>query len=204
MITQQTAGHTGRLKIARAVAGAACMLTLLVAGIAVRAAQSGSRFVLINRVRLDDSQVYALEQFYHTHIIDGRYWYDRKCGAWGIEGGPTLGAIHAGLDVGGTLAEDASRGNTGVFVNGRELHYLEVMALRQLGPVYPGRYWLDASGNVGLVGHPAFCNIVALARSSGRFTKRRSSILSGMYDSGIGRVLGNGGQYISDNSSMTH
>src|SRR3989442_3094902 len=83
---------------------------------------SASRSVVINAIRLDDAALYAIERQYQTHIPNGRYWYDRVCGAWGLEGGPTRGFGLPGLAVGGPLRADASRGRTGVFINGRELH----------------------------------------------------------------------------------
>jgi hypothetical protein len=124
----------------------------------------GSRDVLLNGVRLGDEQVEALERRYHTHVQDAAYWYDRLSGAWGVEGGPTLGFIQAGLDLGGSLRADASNGDSGVFINGRELHRLDVLGLLQLGPVWPGRYWVDAQGNVGFEGGMMIGNLWILAQ----------------------------------------
>ncbi len=174
------------------------------------AAQSGretqERFVYINRTLLSDATVYALERKYRVRIPDGKYWYDRFCGAWGLEGGPTAGFILPGLKLGGPLRADASNGRTRVFVNGRELHAIDVLGLQRLGPVYPGRYWVDAQGYAGYEGQPPFCNLVQLANQAGLLSGGggRKRILSGMYDSGIGRVLGNGDFYISGDSSITH
>jgi hypothetical protein len=125
---------------------------------------TGSRGVVINGVRLSDDHVDTLEDMYHTHMRDGTYWYDRICGAWGVEGGPTLGFMQAGLDMGGPLRADASHGDTGVFINGRELHRLDVVGLRQLGPVLAGRYWVDAMGNFGFEGGMMIGNLWLLAR----------------------------------------
>jgi hypothetical protein len=58
-------------------------------------------------------------------------------------------------------------GNTGVFVNGRELHIMDVVALRQFMPVYAGRYWCDANGNGGFEGGPALWNVWQLVRAAG-------------------------------------
>jgi hypothetical protein len=123
--------------------------------------------VIINDFQLSDEDVEALEQRYGVRIQDGAYWYDRATGAWGTQGGPTLGWIEAGLGIGGPLKADASRGNTGVFINGRELHMYDVVALQRLGPVYPGRYWVDARGNFGFEGGPALGNLMVAARMSG-------------------------------------
>ena len=79
-----------------------------------------------NRVRLEDRTRMALERTYGVPVAAGRYWYDAFSGVWGMEGGPAQGQIHPGLQLGGPLRADASGGDTGVFVNGRQLHRLEV------------------------------------------------------------------------------
>ncbi|MGH9901566.1 MAG: hypothetical protein ACRD68_07105, partial [Pyrinomonadaceae bacterium] len=112
-----------------------------------------------NESLVDDSSLNALERYYRVRIPDGDYWYDRRCGAWGEEGGPTLGFILPGLNLGGRLKANASRGRTGVFVNGRELHRLDVLALQQIMTVYRGRFWVDAHGNGGYEGGPALFNL---------------------------------------------
>lgn len=127
-----------------------------------------SRSVEVNRVLLDDSILALLERGSGTRIQDGAYWYDKLCGAWGICGGPCLGLIQPGLPLGGTLMPDASNGNTGVFVNGRQLHVLDVVALQQITMVLPGRYWLDAQGNFGYEGGPLMGNLMSLAQLAGR------------------------------------
>ena len=105
-------------------------------------------------------------------LDDGAYWYDPRTGASGRWGGPTLAFLPPGLSLGGPLPADASGGGqgtlTGVFVNGRELHPLDVLGLQQLiGQVWPGRWWVDAQGNYGLEGGPALGNLVLLAPRRG-------------------------------------
>jgi hypothetical protein len=135
-------------------------------------AAARERTVVVNRVRLPGEQIAQLERQYRVRLADGRYWYDRRTGAWGVWGGPALGVVLPGLDLGGPLPADASGGGTGVFVNGRELHPIDVAVLRQITPVVlPGRYWLDASGTGGLEGGPAYFNLYAMAaqaRAAGR------------------------------------
>jgi hypothetical protein len=131
-------------------------------------AQESTRTVIINRVRLSDEQLIQLEQRFGLRIADGSYWYDSVSGAWGREGGPTLGFTQPHMELGGALRADASNGNTGVFINGRELHQLDVAALRQLTPyVIPGRYWVDARGIGGYEGGPPIFDLQALARAAG-------------------------------------
>ena len=123
--------------------------------------------VIINDLQLADAQLQAIARQYGTTIPSGSYWYDKMTGAWGMKGGPTAGFILPGLDLGGPLKADASNGNTGVFVNGRQLHMQDVMALQQITPVYPGRYWMDSYGNVGYEGGPAVVNLLALMKARG-------------------------------------
>ncbi len=142
--------------------------------------------VIINGVRLSDEKAKALEKQYGVRIFPGDYWYDKMCGAWGFRGGPAAGFILPFLDLGGPLQANASNGNTGVFINGRELHILDVVALQQITPVYRGRYWVDAQGNIGLEGGPALINLWLLANSRG---VKKEGILS-TYDKTGAAVLG--------------
>ena len=119
------------------------------------------RNVYINAVKLEEEKLKALEEAYGTTIENGRYWYDRLCGAWGVEDGPTAGFIMAGLDLPGPMPADISGGGTGIFINGREIHPLDKQGLQQLfGVTYTGHYWLDAQGNLGVEGGPVLVNIV--------------------------------------------
>lgn len=140
--------------------------TLLALPLLAAPATSQSRHVAINAVQLPDTQVQMLEQAFRTRIPDASYWYDRVSGAWGFSGGPTAGFTTAGLDIGGPLRADASRGTTAVFINGRQLPVQDVLALQALlGAVHAGRYWVDAQGNAGLEGGPPLVNLVAVARA---------------------------------------
>ena len=123
--------------------------------------------VVVNRARLSDDQVAALESRFHVRILDGAYWYDRRSGAWGTEGGPTIGFIPAGLSLGGPLRADASGGRTGVFINGREIHPIDAAVLQQLlGQLIPGRYWVNSLGLCGHEGNPlAILNLATLVQA---------------------------------------
>lgn len=123
------------------------------------------RSISINGVVLTISEIRAIEQQYGVQLADGQYWYDRKCGAWGVEGGPTAGFVMPGIAVGGPLRPDASGGNTNVFINGRELHNVDVLGLQQLGPVLPGRYWVDSLWNCGFEGGLPLFNLAQLMRA---------------------------------------
>jgi hypothetical protein len=114
------------------------------------AASAFATDVVVNGVRLEDSTRQALERGYGVPVKPGKYWYDAVSGVWGREGGPAEGQIHPGLRLGGPLKRDASKGRTGVIVNGRELHALDVAALRRCVSVIPGRYWVLTG--IGMIG----------------------------------------------------
>ncbi|MEZ4334038.1 MAG: hypothetical protein R3F35_19985 [Myxococcota bacterium] len=130
-------------------------------------AARGGRAVYVNGRAVPDTQLAELERRHGLAIVDGRYWYDAASGAAGPEGGPTLAFVAPGLVLGGPLAADASRGRTGVFVNGRELPERDLVGLTALvGAIEPGRYFIDALGNAGLEGQPPTLNLLALAQAA--------------------------------------
>jgi len=145
----------------------------------------------INGVRLSPEKVQAIQKQYGLRMANGDYWYDRRSGAWGYVGGPAVGQVHPFLELGGALKASASNGHTGVFINGRELHILDVRALQQITVVMPGRYWCDARGNLGFEGGPALINLYALAAAAQQRGGgvRREGILS-TYDKTGAVVLG--------------
>lgn len=128
--------------------------------------------IFINRRELSADQAAALQAAYRFVPLPGRYWYDSASGAWGFEGREAVGFILPGHDF-GPLPPDASQGNTGVFINGRQLNMIEAMRIQQtFGAVYPGRWWLDGrSGYFGMEGNPMpMGNVIAAlqAQHSGR------------------------------------
>ena len=131
------------------------------------AAPVPARQVMVNGVHLDAAQLAELERRHGLQIVDGNYWYDRMSGAAGPVGGPTLAFILPGLELGGALAPDASAGDSGVFINGRELPDYDLVGLTRLvGYVAPGRYFLDAMGNAGPEGGPPVVNLVVASRQA--------------------------------------
>jgi len=141
-------------------------MLLALAAVAV-SAPAVAQDLFVNGVRIEDKTRQALEQAYGVPIKPGRYWYDRVSGVWGTEGGPAQGQIHPGLQLGGPLRANASRGDTGVFVNGRQLHRLDVAALRRCTQVIPGRYWVLANGVGGYEGAPPSFNLAVLCGNAG-------------------------------------
>jgi hypothetical protein len=82
-----------------------------------------------------------------------------------------------------------------VFVNGRQLHTYDVLALQQLlGPIAPGRYWLDAQGNVGIEDGPMLFNIVRIANTTPKRGGAGSTYRSNI--TGIGGGSSGGTSYV--------
>ncbi len=121
----------------------------------------------INANELSASDLEWLASAHGLYVESGDYWYDPISGAWGYWGGPTAGFIKPFLELGYAPLR-ASGGGTGVVLNGRELHPQDLSSLQQLlGPIYPGYYWLDASGDYGYEGGPAVGNLIYAAQGAG-------------------------------------
>jgi len=133
-------------------------------------ATAAARQVTINRVVVPADTLAMLQQAFRTAIPPGHYWYDPISGAWGLDGGPTVGFTIAGLPIGGPLPANISNGSTGVYINGRELPAQDLLGLERLvGPIAPGRYWVDAQGYAGLEGSPAMVNLRVAASQQGMY-----------------------------------
>jgi hypothetical protein len=135
-------------------------LLFLMLGFAPQDVSAQQSEILIN------GQALTLEEiaYYGVDLPPGRYWYDQVSGLWGVEGGPSVGQIVAGLPLGGPLQPDASLSDTGVFIKGREIHSDEVAELMRLfGEVPPGRYWLGADLVGGIEGQAASFDLRAAA-----------------------------------------
>ncbi len=150
------------------------------------------RPVYINRARVGASLLRAVETKYGA-IQDGRYWYDVACGAWGVEGGPAAGFLAAGLNLPSPMPVDISGGGTGIWINGREIHPLDQAALHQIfGTTIPGRYWLDAQGNLGPEGGAAIANLATAIQAS---RGGGGSVTHGYGSAGGARGTVGGGMY---------
>jgi len=111
--------------------------------------------VFINEREVASAQIDALVKMYGGAPPKGRYWYDTRSGLYGYWGFEAAGYIRPGHDF-GTLSSRASNGNTGVFINGREINLTEAAFFQRVfGVVYRGNFWLDGrTGYVGVVGNP--------------------------------------------------
>lgn len=144
----------------------AALLTCLTAFQALAYHEIAGGPIVVNGQELNSEQGRGLMQLYGP-VGAGDYWYDPYSGLWGPAGGPSTGQILPGLELGGRLRANASGGGTDVFVNGRELHPLEVQRLIQLyGSVLPGRYWMNAQLVGGFEGEPASFDLNAAAAAA--------------------------------------
>lgn len=79
------------------------------------------------------------------------YWYDFRAGFWGVMGGRALGIIPPFIqEFNYPMPAHCSGGNTGIFVNGRELHQRDLDLLHGRGlPTDRGKsYTIEMSGRV--------------------------------------------------------
>ncbi|CAK7348756.1 unnamed protein product [Dovyalis caffra] len=84
-------------------------------------------------------------------IHTGQYWYDSRAGFWGVIDGPCLGIIPPFIEeLNYPMQENCAGGNTGVFVNGRELHKkdFDLLASRGLPTDRDRSYIVEISGRV--------------------------------------------------------
>ena len=141
----------------------------LICGQVNESKQKNIEKVIINGHALSSDQLADLEGIYGVKAQPGDYWYDSKSGMYGLMGQAAYGFMHPD-HIFGKLDHNASNGNTGVVVNGRELPQTEWAVWSQvLGYwIQPGRYWLDAKGNAGYEGNPyPVVNLYLAASQSG-------------------------------------
>ncbi|RWR80237.1 protein ENHANCED DISEASE RESISTANCE 4 isoform X2 [Cinnamomum micranthum f. kanehirae] len=84
-------------------------------------------------------------------IHPGQYWYDYQAGFWGAMGYQCLGIIPPFIEeFNYPIPKNCSGGDTGVFVNGRELHQqdLDLLSDRGLPITRDKSYLVDISGRV--------------------------------------------------------
>jgi hypothetical protein len=109
--------------------------------------------VIINNTALSREQIQEIKNRYGIEPKAGNYWYDSNSGLYGVTGYPSYGFMYPGHNF-GTLSRNASGGNTGVIINGRELPQLEWAVWSYILGYYiqPGNYWFDSQGNAGNMG----------------------------------------------------
>lgn len=131
---------------------------------------SASTGVFINQVEVTREQLGELQRTYGAAPPQGRFWYDARSGLYGMWGHEAAGYIRPGHRF-AQLPENASSGNTGVFINGRQINMTEALFFQRIfGAVYQGRWWLDgATGNLGVEGNDMpVANLVAAMQQAQR------------------------------------
>jgi hypothetical protein len=155
--------------------------------------EPGTPEVRINGNAMTPELLKEFEALYGMKPVPGNYWYDTSSGLYGVIGHQAAGMMMPGHAL-GQMQENASNGNTGVFVNGRHITAVEVNYIAMLlqTPAIPGRYWLDAYGNWGVEGFPVpLVNFYEVARawsgSGGGDNFWSSHFSAGNYDRGNSR-----------------
>lgn len=106
--------------------------------------------VTVNGYAIPNRLVKKAEKFAGL-IQPGEYWYDSRAGFWGVMGGPCLGIIPPSIEeFNFPMPETCAGGDTGVYVNGRELHQKDLKLLGKRGlPTDTDRsYIIEISGRV--------------------------------------------------------
>ncbi len=128
---------------------------ILALGVTTGSALAQQTGIVVNGQPLTMQQAVA----YGIQLAPGRYWYDPVSGFWGIEGRGYVDQAQPFMQIGGPLRRNASNGNTGVLVNGREIVHAELAQLQAVcGVVPPGQYWLNHELLAGPIGGPAACD----------------------------------------------
>ncbi|KAL2336149.1 hypothetical protein Fmac_010595 [Flemingia macrophylla] len=111
---------------------------------------SGKSNVTVNGQPIPDRLIKKAEKLAGP-IQPGNYWYDFRAGFWGVMDGPCLGIIMPFIEeFQHPMPDKCAGGNTGVFVNGRELHLkdLDLLARRGLPRDRNRSYIIEISGRV--------------------------------------------------------
>ncbi|CAN4127256.1 unnamed protein product [Withania somnifera] len=112
--------------------------------------ENGRANVFVNGRPVPDRVVKKAEKLAGP-IQPGDYWYDYRAGFWGVMGHPCLGVIMPNIEeFNYPIPKDCAAGNTGIYVNGRELHQkdLDLLASRGLPITKNKSYFIEISGSV--------------------------------------------------------
>ncbi|KAH7517906.1 hypothetical protein FEM48_Zijuj09G0113700 [Ziziphus jujuba var. spinosa] len=113
--------------------------------------QLPGNLVFVNEEPLSQEELVRLQSCQHPprKLKPGSYWYDNMSGMWGKEGHKPCQIISAHLEIGGRIKQNASKGNTNVHINGREITKAELQMLKLAGVPCEGKinYWVSEDGS---------------------------------------------------------
>ncbi|BFG22121.1 hypothetical protein CerSpe_083950 [Prunus speciosa] len=112
--------------------------------------EHGRSNVSVNGQLIPDRVLKKAEKVAGT-VHPGQYWYDFRAGFWGVMGGPGLGMIPPFIEeFNYSMPQNCAGGDTGIFVNGRELHQkdLDLLSSRGLPTTRDRSYIIEISGRV--------------------------------------------------------
>lgn len=112
--------------------------------------ENGRPSVLVNGQQIPHHLLKKAEKLAGP-IEPGDYWYDFRAGFWGVMGQPCLGIISPYIEeFNHPMPASCAAGNTGVFVNGRELHQidLDLLTSRGLSVMRNKKYIIEFTGRV--------------------------------------------------------
>ncbi|XP_015064822.1 extra-large guanine nucleotide-binding protein 1-like [Solanum pennellii] len=116
-----------------------------------QANQLPPHLVSVNGKRLSLRELFDLQSCAYPpkKLRPGKYWYDKVSGLWGKEGHKPCQIISPQLAVGDIIKKDASKGNTNIVINNREITQLELYMLKLAGINCEGNvcFWLSADGS---------------------------------------------------------
>uniref|UniRef100_A0ACD5WW71 Uncharacterized protein n=1 Tax=Avena sativa TaxID=4498 RepID=A0ACD5WW71_AVESA len=112
--------------------------------------RNGRARVFVNGFPIPDRAVRKAEKLAGA-IYPGDYWYDYRAGFWGVVGQPCLGMIPPCIpEFNYPMPKKCGGGNTGIYINGRELHQkdLDLLVARGLSDSPERSYIVENSGKV--------------------------------------------------------
>ncbi|XP_037458190.1 uncharacterized protein LOC119329274 [Triticum dicoccoides] len=112
--------------------------------------RNGRARVFVNGFPIPDRAVRKAEKLAGP-IYPGDYWYDYRAGFWGVVGQPCLGMIPPYIpEFNYPMPKNCGGGNTGIYINGRELHQkdLDLLVSRGLSDSPERSYIVENSGKV--------------------------------------------------------
>uniref|UniRef100_A0A1J3FRY2 Extra-large guanine nucleotide-binding protein 2 n=1 Tax=Noccaea caerulescens TaxID=107243 RepID=A0A1J3FRY2_NOCCA len=116
-----------------------------------QANQLPSRLIAVNGKPLSEDELYQLQTCPNPpdNLKPGDYWYDKNAGYWGKIGEKPCQIISPQMNIGGSNIKNASKGDTGVFINNREITKTEFMMLKMAGVQCEGKphFWVNADGS---------------------------------------------------------